>query len=51
MMYVTIINFTYYTLYGSMMRGNYYITITLHLLYFHITILCLQVLCTNIILL
>ena len=49
-MYVSIINFTYYNLYGGMMRGNYYINITLHFLYFHsIIIVCLQVLCTNII--
>ena len=40
MMYESIINFTYYNynLYGGMMRGNYYINITLHFLYFHITI-------------
>ena len=37
-MYESIINFTYYNLYGGMMRGNYYINITLHFLYFHITI-------------
>ena len=38
MMYEIIINFTYYNLYGGMMRGNYYIDITLHFLYFHLTI-------------
>ena len=31
------------------MRGKYYINITLTFLYFHLTIICLQVLCTNII--
>ena len=38
MMYESILNFTYYNLYGGMMRGNYYINITLHFLYFQITI-------------
>ena len=39
MMYESIIHFIYYNLYGCMMRGNYYINITLHFLYFHITIM------------
>ena len=39
MMYESIINCIYYNLYGCMMRGNYYINITLHFLYFHITII------------
>ena len=30
-----IINFTCYNLYGNIMRGKYYISITLHLPYFH----------------
>ena len=47
--YVSIINFIYYNLYGYIMLGKYYSNITLHLLYFHLTIICLQVLCTNII--
>ena len=38
MMYESIINFTYYNLYGGMMRGIYYFNITLHFLYFHLTI-------------
>ena len=38
-MYENIINFIYYNLYGCMMRGNYYINITLHFLYFHINII------------
>ena len=38
MMFESIINFTYYNLYGGMMRGNYYIKIILRFLYFHITI-------------
>ena len=37
-MYESIINFSYYNLYGGMMRGNYYISTTLHFLYFHLTI-------------
>ena len=31
------------------MLGTFYINITLHFLYFHLTIICLQLLCTNII--
>ena len=31
------------------MRGKYYINITLQFFYFHLTIICLHVLCTNII--
>ena len=46
-MYVRIVNFTYYNLSGGMMRGKYYINITLRFLYFHP--LCQQVSCTNII--
>ena len=38
MMYESIINFTYYNIYVGIMRGNYYFNITLHFLYFHITI-------------
>ncbi len=30
-----IINFTYYNLYGNIMRGKYYISIALHFPYFH----------------
>ena len=37
MKYESIINCTYYNLYGGMMRGNYY-NITLHFLYVHLTI-------------
>ena len=29
MLYVSIINFTYYNIYGGMMRGKYYIDIAL----------------------
>ena len=41
MMCLSIINFNYYNLFGGMMRGNYYINITLHFLYFHLTIIML----------
>ena len=46
MMYVSIIKFTYSILYGGMMRGKYYINITLRVLHFHLT---LYRYCTNII--
>ena len=39
MMYESIIHFIYYNLCGCMMRGNFYNNITLHFLYFHITII------------
>ena len=48
MKYGSIINLTYYNLYGGI-RRKYYIYFTLHFLYFHLTIVCLHVLCTNII--
>ena len=38
-MYVRIINFTYYNYYGGMMRGKYYINITLRFLFFYLTIM------------
>ena len=40
--HVSIINFTYYNLYGDMMRGKYYINITLHFLYFKLLIYALS---------
>ena len=42
MMYVSIINFTHYNLYGGMMREKYYINITLHFLYFHLSMLIMS---------
>ena len=38
-MYVSVIKLTNYNLYGGMMLGKYYINITLHFLYFHLTIM------------
>ena len=53
MVYVSIINYTYQNLYGGMMRGKYYINITLPLFplnhhnYVYTTLLCVNIIINN----
>ena len=41
-MYVSRINLTYYNLHGGITRGKYYMHITLHCLYVHLTMILMS---------